>query len=101
MSNGSPPRPCSFRSSLMRSIIGTRSSSVPPAPIQPSPRRAARRSCTSWCPTDEHGDGPRRYRLHLDRGELVELAVVLEVPAGREAAHDLDALVEAPATTFP
>ena len=52
-------------------------------------------------PADQHRHRLRRHRLHLDRREVVELAVVLEVPAGGETAHDLDALVEPPAPALP
>src|SRR5207248_3200615 len=50
---------------------------------------------------DEHRDRLGGDGLHLDGGEVVELAVVLEVAAAGEAAHDLDALVESAAAPFP
>ena len=50
-----------------------------------------------------HQDRERlgRGRADLDRRQVVDLAVVLEVPAGREAPHDVDGLVHPAAPALP
>jgi len=57
---------------------------------QPSPTRAARRSAASPCPPIRIGKGSLGTGAILRAGEVVSLAVVLDVAARREAPDDVD-----------
>ena len=91
ISNG-PVRPSSSRIWLSRLISRSSSSGLPPPCIQPSQRAARRSAASAWPPT-RIGIGFGRRRCHLGFRDVVELAVELEVLAGREPLDDLDALV--------
>jgi hypothetical protein len=52
-------------------------------------------------PADEDGQRLARHRADLDGREVEHLAVVLEVPAGRQPADDLQFLVHALAAARP
>ncbi len=47
------------------------------------------------------GQRSGRRRAHLDRGEVEDLAVVLEIVARSEATDDVDRLVHAASPTLP
>src|SRR5258708_7202012 len=100
-SNGRPTVPASRRNSPSRASRPGTCAGSPPAvqPAVPGPGGTAEGGVPVT--TDEDRQGLTRHGCDLDRRQVEDLPVILEVPPGRQPAHDGQRLVHAPPAMLP